>query len=149
MGKSIIQVSMYPEIVDVYNTEGKSAAFDLLRTQYGLKRPGAVISRIKEPGMYVYDANEDRFMPPQKSPEDDVFMSLDQLCQPAVEVCTRGSSTPPTVDSRPEAMERLVNELINDRLLTMSKYIRLDTLSKTVLIDHTSLNNDGYQVISH
>ena len=51
--------------------------------------------------------------------------------------------------SRPEAMEKLVRELIGDRLLELSRYVALDTLSKTMIIDKTSLESDGYQLVTH
>jgi hypothetical protein len=46
-------------------------------------------------------------------------------------------------------MEALVNELINDRLLTLSRYITLDTSTRTIIIDRTSLSADGYRVVTH
>ena len=51
--------------------------------------------------------------------------------------------------SRPEAMEKLVRDLIGDRLLELSRYVVLDTLSKTMVVDKTSLENDGYQLVTH
>lgn len=53
------------------------------------------------------------------------------------------------VDTRPIAMEKLVHELISDRLLTLSRYITLDSSTKTILIDQTSLSEDGYHVVTH
>jgi len=44
----------------------------------------------------------------------------------------------PVTDPRPAAMERLVHELISDRLLTLSRYITLDSSTRTILIDQTS-----------
>jgi hypothetical protein len=46
-------------------------------------------------------------------------------------------------------MERLVHELISDRLLTLSRYITLESSTRTILIDQTSLSADGYQVVTH
>lgn len=51
--------------------------------------------------------------------------------------------------TRPEAMEKLVRELIGDRLLELNRYIALDSLSKTMIIDKTSLENDGYLLVIH
>ena len=55
----------------------------------------------------------------------------------------------PAADTRPVAMEKLVRELIRDRLLTLSRYITLDSSTRTILIDQTSLSADGYQVVTH
>lgn len=46
-------------------------------------------------------------------------------------------------------MEKLIRDLIGDRLLELSRYVALDTLSKTMIIDKTSLENDGYQLVTH
>ena len=64
--------------------------------------------------------------------------------------CLLYTSQPdPASDSRPAAMEKLVHELISDRLLTLSRYITLDSSTRTILIDQTSLSADGYQVVTH
>lgn len=51
--------------------------------------------------------------------------------------------------TRPEAMEKLVRELIGDRILELNRYIALESLSKTMIIDKTSLENDGYLLVIH
>ena len=38
---------------------------------------------------------------------------------------------------------------ISDRLLTLTRYITLDSSTRTILIDQTSLSADGYQVVTH
>ena len=47
------------------------------------------------------------------------------------------------------AMEKLIQELISDHLLTLSRYITMDSSSRTILIDQASLTADGYQIIMH
>ena len=44
MGKTMIKEELFPEIVDRYNTDGKSAAYDYLRSRYGIKNPYFVIT---------------------------------------------------------------------------------------------------------
>ena len=74
-------------------------------------------------------------------------MDLDELCSaPAVRV---PSGTEEANRSRPAELEKLVHELISDRLLMLSRYITLDSASRTILIDRTSLETDGYQIVSH
>jgi len=53
------------------------------------------------------------------------------------------------MDSRPAAMEILIRELIGDRLLQLSKYVTIDSSSKTVIVDKTTLLTDGYQLETH
>ena len=79
---------------------------------------------------------------------DGIFMSMDELCSPVVPQHVMREAEK-IYSSRPEAMEKLVRDLIGDRLLELSRYVVLDTLSKTMVVDKTSLENDGYQLVTH
>lgn len=147
MGKSIIGEEMFPEIIEQYNSGGKTAAYDYLRSKYGIKHPYFVINRIRECGKYKYDPDTDQFSKADKSMDDSVFMDLDELCGTSVFAAERPAKT--VLDTRPVAMEKLVHELISDRLLTLSRYITLDSSTRTILIDQTSLSEDGYQIVTH
>ena len=74
-------------------------------------------------------------------------MELDELC--GRKELPAPCQTEPVTGPQAAAMERLVHELISDRLLTLSRYITLDTSTRTILIDQTSLSEDGYQVVTH
>lgn len=147
MGKPIIGEEMFPEIIEQYNSGGKTAAYDYLRSKYGIKHPYFVIKRIRECVKYKYDPDTDQFSKADKNMGDSVFMDLDELCGTSVFTTERPAK--PVVDTRPVAMEKLVHELISDRLLTLSRYITLDSSTRTILIDQTSLSEDGYQVVTH
>lgn len=147
MGKAVIGEELFPEIIKQYNTCGKMSTYDYLRSKYGIKHPYFVINRIRECGKYTYNPETDQFSESCSSNTDNVFMDLDELCGTAV--ATVKSSGTTVADSRPGAMEKLVHELISDRLLTLSRYITLDSSTQTILIDQTSLSADGYQVITH
>lgn len=147
MGKAIVPESAFPEIIEIYNQNGRTAAYDCLRSRYGIRSPYFVVDRIKRCGRYHYESDTDRFIPTGASTADDVFINLDDLCSTAV-VKTKAVQEA-VVESRPEAMEKLVHELISDRLLTLSQYITLDSSTRTILIDQTSLAADGYRVVTH
>ena len=147
MGKAVIGEELFPEIIEKYNTSGKTSAYDHLRSKYGIKHPYFVMNRIRESGKYIYNPETDQFSETYTSNADRAFMDLDELCGTAV--ATVKSSGATVADSRPGAMEKLVHELISDRLLTLSRYITLDSSTRTILIDQTSLSADGYQVITH
>lgn len=148
MAKTVIREEMFPEIVAEYNSGGKTAAYDLIRSKYGLKQPYFVLSRIKGSNKYFYNSETDRFEETQDNAADEVFMSLKDLCQPSA-AGHHARKEVPIIDSRPAAMEKLVHELISDRLLTISKYVALDTSTKTILIDQSSLSADGYRIVTH
>ena len=144
MGKTIISEGIFPALVDVYNREGKTSAYDMIRNRYGVKNPFFVINRIKKCGKYTYDPENDRFSAAESDAANRVFMDLDELCGTIV------SETAGTIeDSRPAAMERLVHELISDRLMMLSRYITLDSSSRTIMIDQSSLSADGYRIVTH
>ena len=144
MGKTIISEDIFPALVDVYNREGKTSAYDMIRNRYGVKNPFFVINRIKKCGKYTYDPENDRFSAAESDAANRVFMDLDELCGTIV------SETAGTIeDSRPAAMERLVHELISDRLMVLSRYITLDSSSRTIMIDQSSLPADGYRIVTH
>ena len=147
MGKTVIKEESFPEIVSRYNTGGKTEAYAFLRSEYHIKHPYFLIKRIRECGKYTYDPETDRFKIPETSEAEGVFMDLDELCAaPAVRV---PSGTEEANRSRPAELEKWVHELISDRLLMLSRYITLDSASRTILIDRTSLETDGYQIVSH
>ena len=144
MGKTIISEDIFPALVDVYNREGKTSAYDMIRNRYGVKNPFFVINRIKKCGKYTYDPENDRFSAAESDAANRVFMDLGELCGTIV------SETAGTIeDSRPAAMERLVHELISDRLMMLSRYITLDSSSRTIMIDQSSLSADGYRIVTH
>ena len=147
MGKAIVSEALFPEIINIYNHDGKTAAYDVLRSRYGIKQPYFVMRRIRQCGQYHYDPKLDQFTSAAASISDDVFINLDDLCSTAV---VKTKAIPEAVvESRPGAMEKLVHELISDRLLTLSQYITLDSSTRTILIDQTSLASDGYHVVTH
>lgn len=147
MGKAIVPEEVFPEIIEIYNQNGRTAAYDCLRSRYGIKNPYFVLDRIKKSGKYHYETDTDQFISTAASTADDVFINLDDLCSTAV---VKTKTVPDEViKDRPSAMEKLVHELISDRLLILSQYITLDSSTRTILIDQTSLATDGYRVVTH
>ena len=156
MGKTVIKESMFSEIIDLYNSQGRTAAYDLIRSKYGVKNPYSTMTRIKRSGIYTYNPDTDQFVGGVgKSSPDSVFMDLDELCGTSIVETGRcageetGRCAGEQAVMRRSSMEMLVRELINDRLLLLSRYITLDTSAKTVLIDQSSLSADGYHIVTH
>lgn len=142
MGKTIINEDRFPEIIREYNTGGKKAAHALLRERYGILHPGGVIRRIKESGKYDYNAEKDRFESVPASGEDgeSLFLGIDELCG-----FSAAAPAPANAASgKQECLEKLVQELLGDRLLLLSRYITLDSSTRTMLVDRSSLLADGY-----
>ena len=47
-----------------------------------------------------------------------------------------------------EEMEKLIHELIGERVLELSRYISINSISKTLIIDKTSLIRGGTIIIT-
>ena len=137
------------KLARLYNDEGKEHLYSLLRDQHEIKNPYFVLQRMKNKAELEYDPKQDRFRIESGTEEaDGIFMSMEELCSPVITrhvIPDKGQISA----SRPEAMEKLVRELIGDRLLELSRYVALDSLSKTMIIDKTSLESDGYQLVTH
>ena len=73
-------------------------------------------------------------------------MNLDDLCETS---SSKPIQAEINVESKKDAMESLIKELISDRLLELSRYIVMDTSNRTIMIDVTTMKADGYQVITH
>jgi hypothetical protein len=134
------------EIAQHYNNHGRMAAYELL-AKYSIKYPSAVIKRLKNHSNFTYDKDRDCFMFDEKATADDVFMSMEDLCAPDDVVKAQRHIS--KVNGRSEAMEKLIHDLLGDRLLELSRYITLESASKTMIIDQTSIKNAGYVIITH
>lgn len=132
----------YPEIIEVYNTEGKAAAYDLIRSQYGIRNPTCVMKRLKRSAELSYNADTDHFEIKSHKEEEGIFLNLDDLCNHS----PSRSEPIEQNDSKVQAMEKMVHSLISDRLLEISKYVTMDPIGHKILIDQTSLQADGYTV---
>lgn len=75
-------------------------------------------------------------------------MSMEELCSPIVPQHIH-SKEQEELDSRPAAMDKLIRELIGDRLLELNKYVTIDSLSKRIIVDKTTLSQDGYKLVTH
>ena len=95
-----------------------------------------------------YHPETDRFLFDENSAEseDKVFMTIDELCASNKNVKESPVEQQP---DKSKEMEKLIQELIGDRLLELSRYISINSISKTLIIDKTSLDRDGYQVTTH
>lgn len=64
------------KVIEVYNTQGKAAAIETIKTTYGVKDAYYVLRRLKSNPAYTYDSVSDSFSRSSETP----FMELDELC---------------------------------------------------------------------
>lgn len=147
MATTLIQKSQIPEIIQLYNTEGPKAANEALVTKYGYKEPSAFFRRVKSLGMYVYDKGSKKYVEADRAAsKESARLGMDEPC------ATNPQQTSVSVSQwqkKEETLAKLANELINERFLILSRYVRLDPMERQVFIDETSLRADGYKVITY
>lgn len=136
------------ELAELYNSQGKKAVYALLDSKYGVKNPYFVLRRMYERQDLAYYAEADQFQTAEMQSTEKIFMSMEELCSPIITQHV-SSKEQQELDSRPAAMDQLIRELIGDRLLELSKYVTIDSLSKRIIIDKTTLTQDGYQLVTH
>ena len=100
-----------------------------------------------KPSLY-YNEEKDFFDIRNTVQPESIFMTMEELCSPIVphHITMKEQEE---IDSRPAAMDKLIRELIGDRLLELNKYVTIDSLSKRIIIDKTTLIQDGYQLVTH
>ena len=133
----------YDDFIEAYNQNGKEEATKLARDLYNLSFQ-QMKRRMERQADYIYDRTtgtyRHREVPVGSS---DKFMSLEELeksRQPVqnLEMSAQGMD-----------FDKLVMELIYDRGLELSRYIRINHGTRTVIIDKKSLINDGFQVVEN
>lgn len=135
----------FPKIARIYNAKGKSAAYTLIRNHYGVKNPSCVFKRLKNSKELYYDYEADLFEIKEEITED-VFLTLDELCESKAIVSSIEESAE-NKNNRSMAMEKMINALIRDRLMELTKFITLDPFDRNITIYKTAMEQDNYTVI--
>lgn len=131
----------YALIIKTYNEQGSQATIAFLEEKYGLKSPRSFLSRMKNNTKYQYNHASNKFGAIIKAEE--LFLGLDELCNK--------SNTTPDVPIVPKAAKQpslptLMQELMQEKLLELTKYVQLNRAMNTVSVDKSALISDGYNV---
>lgn len=144
----VIKETDFPELVEIYNTKGRTEMYDHIRSRFGLKNPYFILRRLMKSDSYNYDEAADKFYPAEagssRDEQSELFMSLDELC--GRQLPMRAPEKSSLKASQSEAMENLVHTLISDKLLELSRYVWLDSDSKMVRVDRSTLEQNGYKL---
>ena len=136
------------KLAELYNSEGKQAVYEVIKTKFNIKNPYQVVNRMRNKPSLYYNEEKDFFDIGNTVQPESIFMTMEELCSPIVpHHITRKEQE--EIDSGPAAMDKLIRELIGDRLLELNKYVTIDSLSKRIIIDKTTLIQDGYQLVTH
>lgn len=132
----------YEHIANIFNESGDKAAQDYIATTYGNKAPRGVMSRIKKAPGFKYDEVNKKILKVDLT-EEKIFMGLDELCKNTNS--NKGESIL-SDDNSIKNIESLYIELMQEKLLELMKYVRISHYSKTISINNSALNADGYKV---
>lgn len=132
----------YENIANIFNESGDKAAQEYIATTYGNKAPRGVISRIKNAPGFKYDEVNKKIIKVNPT-EEKIFMGLDELCNNTDS--NKGESVLSN-DTAIKNIESLYMELMQEKLLELMKYVRINHYSKTISIDNSALTTDGYKV---
>jgi hypothetical protein len=136
----------YEKIVKIYNESGMKAAMEYIEVNYGIKYPRDVLRRIKISPGYSYDATSKKIIIDNGTSEKMIFMGIDELCKPVASMKSTIATTASMCNTKDFTLELLYQELLQEKLMELSKYVKLHRYSNTILIDKTALIADGYQV---
>lgn len=136
------------KLAELYNSEGKRAVYEVIKTKFNIKNPYQVVNRMRNKPSLYYNEEKDFFDIGNTVQPESIFMTMEELCSPIVphHITMKEQEE---IDSRPAAMDKLIRELMGDRLLELNKYVTIDSLSKRIIIDKTTLIQDGYQLVTH
>lgn len=151
MGKKRISDQALIELAEIYNAQGRHSMYAYLREKYNYNNTAAIFTRMTKSVYLSYNKETDKFEikgKPQAT-ADDVFMSIDELCSSKPVVKDIKESSIDSLQEKENAMRKLIQDLLGDRLLEMNRYIVLEPSARTMFIDKTLLERDGYKVVMH
>jgi len=132
----------YAKIIHIYNTAGSKAASEFLTSEYGLKKPLCFITNIKRNPKYQYNEQTKKFEAILKD-EKPLFMEMGELCKLQSPPLAKKTSEPKTREPSAD-INSLIQDLIQEKLLELSRYVQINRYSRTVNIDKTGLLSEGY-----
>lgn len=136
----------FPEFVNIFNTQGKDAARLLAREKYN--RSFEYIQRkVRYESDYYFDRTLKKYKNKDKNIIEADFMSLDELDNYGTKVAVTKNSEPLLGLSKDESFDQLINELIKDRMLELSKYISISHETRQLTVKSKTIKNDGLSLI--
>jgi len=134
----------YEKIAKIHNESGNKAAMEYIAENYGIKSPRGVIMRIKKSPGFSYDEVKKKII--IKAKEESLFMGIDELLSKPVPKEISTSSIPNIHSQVDSTLESLYKDLLQEKLIELTKYVKLNRITNTVYINKAALLGDGYQM---
>ncbi|QNO13400.1 hypothetical protein HYG86_00735 [Alkalicella caledoniensis] len=117
---------------------------EYIADNFGSKAPNGVLYRIKNSPGFKFDEVNIKII--IKDKEEPLFMGIDEICNRQVLKETSRAVVQKMQYSQEISLDLLYKELLQEKLLELCKYIRLDRITHTIAIDKTSILADGYHM---
>lgn len=101
-----------------------------------------IIDIIKKAAGFEYDAVNKKIIK-TILPEDNIFMDINQLCN---NTDIDKKKKPATYSSNINNVESLYIELMQEKLMDLMKYVKLNSCASTININKSALIADGYKI---
>ncbi len=134
----------YEKIAKIYNESGNKVAMEYITQNYGTKSPRGVLMRIKKSPGFSYDDINNKII--IKNREESLFIGIEDLCNKP----TSREIVPAPVQNMyaqiDNTLESLYKELLQEKIIELTKYIKLSRTTNTISINKTALLTDGYHL---
>lgn len=130
------------QLLEIYNSMGKSAAIEEIHTTYGVRDAYHVLRRLKSTEAYRYNQECDCFDCNAETP----FMELDELCVKTTKKELAEQCTQVTMDSTAFQFEDCIQALIKERFVEYARFIQSNSIDRIWRINKTALKSAGYKL---
>ncbi|MDZ4956915.1 hypothetical protein GNF51_14115 [Clostridium perfringens] len=133
----------YEKFVHIFNNEGKKAAKEFVMNTTEVKYD-YFVRLLKKHTKYIYNRPLKRY----ELPTDDsgAFMSIDDLLNKGKEDATKVVASIPEKVYYKDPIDTLSIDILQDRLIELSKYIKISQSIKTIEINMSRLRESGYDL---
>lgn len=133
----------YMKFIDIFNNEGRSIARSYVKDNIPFKYD-YFIKLVKKYTGYEYNKRLKKFE--THSPTEESFMSIDDLLNKSKEDATDVVASIPKKIYYKDPMDELNIDILQDRLIEISKYIKISQSTKTIEINMIRLRESGYDI---
>lgn len=133
----------YMKFIDIFNNEGRSIARNYVKDNIPFHYD-YFVKLVKRYTGYEYNRSLKKFERP--SPDEEAFMSIDDLLNKSKEDATDVVASIPKKIYYKDPFDELNIDILQDRLIEISKYIKISQSTKTIEINMIRLRESGYDI---
>lgn len=133
----------YMKFIDIFNNEGRVAARNYVKENIPFHYD-YFVKLVKRYTGYQYNRNLKKFEVP--SSVEETFMSMDDLLSKSKEDATDIVASLPKKIYYKDPIDELNIDILQDRLIELSKYIKISQSTKTIEINMSRLRESGYDI---